>query len=328
MNNRPHDQAVAAYIAEKITSRLEAVPPAAQAAIAEPEALAGEIFSILTSREFCYLSRTRTAPYRDGAVALLGADIRRGEPVRFYYDIGAGYHASIHPEKSGLVFQPGFSELCVLAQISAFCNRVAAIYPAGATFFLVIDNICGLMTNDIPLEQTNGYCTDLRRLIAETGVGNRIDLLVESEQFDVATYPMDRARLAKDMAALDPSDNDIENVHRFLGRTCDAAEAHERIARYLQAGEMTEEHLAGVVRGVRMTQRATGATLGFRPFPGGDSRTQVGEVAISPKPDGNLRCVLLTSRNVGHYRCTQLAFPRLLPATVPHVTYAEPVATV
>jgi hypothetical protein len=97
------------------------------------------------------------------------------------------------------------------------------------------------------------------------------------------------------------------------------------MARYRQAGDLTERMLEGIVRGVRMTQRATGGTLGFRPFPGGDSRTQVGELALSPNPNGALRPVLLTSRNVHRYRCTKMEFPRLLPPAVKYVTCAEPV---
>ena len=315
---------VAEYLAT-IMARLIAVAPAQRAAVGDAETLAGEIFTILTSREFCYLSRTRTAPYRDHTVGLLAGNIRGAEPVRFYYDIGAGYHASIEPEASGLVFAVGFSELCVLSQIAAFSNRVAEIYPPGASFTLVIDNVCGLMTNDIPLERTAAYCEEIRRLIDETGTGDRVGVLVESEEFDLSGYSIDRERLARDVTALAPSPQDFENVRRFLGRSCDDAEALERIARYSQAGEMTERHLERVVRGVRMTQRATGGTLGFRPFPGGDSRTQVGELAISPNAKGALRPVLLTSRNAGNYRCTRMRFPQLLPAAIRHVTYAEPI---
>jgi hypothetical protein len=271
------------------------------------------------------LSRGRTAPYRDATIEMLAANIRAGESVRIYYDIGAGYHASIDPDPSALVFDVGFSELCILSQIGAFCNRVAKIYPPGAHFTLVIDNICGFMTNDIPLGETVLYCGSLRRLIDETGMRDRVDALVESEEFDLSGYSIDPKRLARDVAALSPTPQDLENVRRFLGRPCDDKEALERIARYSQAGEMTERHLETVVRGVRMTQRATGGTLGFRPFPGGDSRTQVGEVAISRNAKGALRPILLTSRNVADYRCARMQFPKLLPAAIPHVTYAEPI---
>jgi hypothetical protein len=315
---------VGEYIAQ-IASRLRAVPPAEHAAEADPAVLTAEIFTILTGREFCYLSRTKTAPYREKVVGVLTGDFRREEPVRFYYDLGAGYHASIYPEESGLVFNVGFSELCVLAQIASFCNRVAEIHPPGARFVLVIDNVCGLLTNDIPLERTAAYCAELRLLIDETGMGDRVGVLVESEEFALSEYEIDRTRLAKDAAASKPSREDVENVRRFLGRWCDDSEAAERMARYRQAGEMTERRLEGVVRGVRMTQRATGGTLGFRPFPGGDSRTQVGEVAISPNAKGALRPILLTSRNVGRHRCTRLRYPQILPSTIRYVTYAEPI---
>lgn len=318
-----HDAPVAEYIAT-LVSRLRPVAPAARALTEDTEALAGEIFTILTSREFCYLSRSRTAPYRDDAVARMAGPIRAGEPARFYYDIGAGYHAGTDPDRPGLVFSAGFSELCILAQIASFCNRVQQIYPPGARFLLVIDNVCGLVTNGIPLASTAGYTAQLRGMIAETGMQERVGALVESEQFDPAGYVVDPVRLAADAAACDPSPEDVENVRRFLGRWCDDAEARERIARYRQAGEMTEARLAGVVDGVRMTQRATGGTLGFRPFPGGDVRMQVGEVVLGTNAKGAIRPFLLTSRNAARYRCTRLAFPGLLPATVGHVTWAEP----
>lgn len=317
---------VGEYIA-KVVSRLRATPCAEHAAPGDPAVVSAAIFTILTSREFCYLSRSKTEPYRENVVGLLAGDIRRGEPVRFYYDLGAGYHASIHPEESGLVFTVGFSELCVLAQISSFCSRVTEVYTPGARFVLVIDNVCGLLTNDIPLEKTKAYCAELRSLIDETGVGDRVSVLVESEEFALSEYEIDRTRLAKDMTGLKASRADVENVSRFLGRQCDEAEAVERMARYSQAGEMTERRLERVIHGVHMTQRATGGTIGFRPFPGGDSRTQVGEVAIGPNTRGTLHPVLLTSRNVDQYRCTQLQYPQLLPATIRHVTYAEPIET-
>jgi hypothetical protein len=312
------------YVA-KIMSMLREAPADASRAARDPEDVADAVFSILTSREFCYLGRTKTEPYRGDAVRSLAGDIRAGEPVRFYYDIGAGYHASVEPETSGLVFSAGFSELCVLAQVSSFCNRVTEVHAPGARFILVIDNVCGLVTNDIPLDRTTGYGTELRALIDETGLGARVGVLVESEEFAPTDYALDRARLSRDAAALQPSRDDVDNVSRFLGRPCDVAEAAERMAKYRQAGEMTEHNLGRVVRGVRMTQRATGGTLGFRPFPGGDSRTQVGEVALAVNAKGAIHPVLLTSRNVGRYRRTRIEFPRLLPPTVTHVTLAEPV---
>ena len=313
---------VAEYI-QRVVAMLRPGPAATDVPLRDPAGVANDIFSTLTSREFCYLGRTKTEPYREVTVAAIEADIRRGGPARFYYDIGAGYHASVEPG-AGLVFTVGFSELCVLAQIAAFCNRVAQIHRPGARFVLVIDNLCGWLTNDIPIERTSAYCADLRALIDQTGTGDRVGVLVEAEEFAQSAYELDRERLANDVAMAQPTSDDVENVSRFLGRSCDVAEAAERMARYRQAGELTERMLADVVRGVRMTQRATGATLGFRPFAGGDSRTQVGEVALAPTPRGTVRPFLLTSRNVARYACTRLEYPELLPRAVARVTYAEP----
>ena len=111
---------------------------------------------------------------------------------------------------------------------------------------------------------------------------------------------------------------------RFLGRSCDLAEAGERIERYRRSGIVTEMLLERVVRGVRMTQRATGATLGFRPFSGGDQRTQCGEVALTRRSKGGLKPVLLTSRNIDGYECANVGSPEVLPPSVPRLCWAEP----
>jgi hypothetical protein len=122
---------------------------------------------------------------------------------------------------AGLVFTVGFSELCALAQIAAFCNRVAPIHVPGARFVLVIDNLCGWLTNDIPVDRTAAYCADLRSLIDEAGMSGRVSVLVEAEEFALSAYVIDRTRLAEDMAILHPTPDDVENVSRFLGRPCD-----------------------------------------------------------------------------------------------------------
>jgi hypothetical protein len=74
------------------------------------------------------------------------------------------------------------------------------------------------------------------------------------------------------------------------------------MARYRQAGELTERMLEDVVRGVRF-QRAT-VEPGLQTVSGGDSRTQVGEVAISANTKGAPPDSALASRNVARYRCT------------------------
>ena len=89
---------VETYVA-MIMARLRASPRAQSATTNDAENICSAIFSILTSREFCYLGRTRTEPYRERVVDEMTVDIRNTAPVRFYYDLGAGYHASIEPER-------------------------------------------------------------------------------------------------------------------------------------------------------------------------------------------------------------------------------------
>lgn len=319
------DQEVGAYLAD-VMAGLAPPDPADAAPVEDRDALADAIFDLVTSREFCYLSRTRTAPYRDVTVELLRRRISTGEPFRFFYDIGPGYHASVRPHQEGLSFEVGLSELLILFQISSLCRRVAALYPPGAHFWLVIDNLCGLRTNDVPVELTEGYCARLRALVAEAGMGDRVDLVVESEEFELQEYDARLAELEPGPLDPAPSPEAVENVERFLGRPCTPAEAAERIERYRRTGAVTDYLLDRLVRGVHMTQRATGATLGFRPFPGGDSRTQCGEVALGRNGKGRLRPFLLTSRNVDSCELVRLGYPDLLPSPIRHVTYAEPVA--
>ena len=166
------------------------------------------------------------------------------------------------------------------------------------------------------------YCAELRALISETGVQSFIDVLVESELFDATDYP--RVELS-DIAATDNtlSEEQVENVSRFVGRRCDTLEAQARIDNYARATEVTESNLADVVSGVRLTQRATVSTLGFRSYPGGDSRIQAGEIAITHNKKGVLRPVLLTSRNITGYDQYRFELPDGAPESLQHITYVK-----
>jgi hypothetical protein len=287
------------------------------------ESLPGEIFDLVTSRRFCYLGRARTAPYREEVAELVGRRVAGGEPLRFFYDIGPGYHATTRPGSQPLNFEVGLSELLILFQISSLCRRLSAIYPPGAHFWLVIDNLCALRTNDVPLELTEGYCARLRALVRECGLGEYVDLVVESEEFDLGEYDALLAELEPRPLASSPTPDAVANVERFLGRRCSVDEAAERIERYRRTGAVTERLLDRLVRGVHMTQRATAATLGFRPFPGGDSRTQCGEVVLTRESNGKARPVLLTSRNVDEYDLVRLELPDLLPQAIGGVGWAS-----
>ncbi len=246
-----------------------------------------------------------------------------GEAFRFFYDIGPGYHATTRPGVLPLCFDVGLAELLMLSQVNALWRRIVEIYEPGARFFLVVDNLCGLRTNDIPLELTEAYVRRFRQLIEETGLSGRVELIVESEEFDLRDYDRLLANIEVQPPVAEPTLQAVDNVARFLGRACTATEAAERIERYRRTGTVTNRLLDGLVQGVHVTQRATGATLGFRPFPGGDQRTQVGELALTRSEKGRLRPVLITTRNVDNFDYARIELPDVLPKPMTHITFAS-----
>lgn len=294
-----------------------------------PEPAAGDgaiderVFGLLTHRRYSYLGRTKAARYRRSVMPSIQDDVAHGRPIRFFFDIGPGYHASPEPGTAGLSFDVGLAELLMLRQVVMFEAAVRAHHPPGVRFSLVVDNLCGLFTNDVPLVSTHAYVRKLRALIDELDVGGVVDLLVESECFTKTEYDAAYAAVAPQPPRDDLGDDDLENVARFLGRACTPAEAADRVERYRRAGTATEALLARVIRGVRLTQRASDATLAFRSFPGGAQRMQVGEIVLQRADAARPRPTLLTSRNRTAFELTRIAMPGVLPPSVWQVGIAR-----
>jgi len=289
-----------------------------------PAQVPERVFDALTNREFCYLSKTRVAPYRTGVLGVVAEAQRRASPIHFFYDLGGGYHASTQPGQEDLSFEVGLAELLVLSQISTFAARATRFHPPGVRFSLVIDNMCALLINDIPLTSTLGYCGRLRGLIQELRCDDMVDVLVESEHISVDDFQRVQAQTAAHAGPIEVTRKQHDNVERFLGRVCDPAEAAERTRRYQAVVDASERLLEPLITGVHMTQRATETTLCFRPFPGADSRIQCGEVVLTTNVKQKLYPILMTSSNRPDYTCRRYRFPELLSPGIPHVTYAEP----
>lgn len=281
------------------------------------------IFTLLTSRAFSYLGRSKSEAYRERAMRTLCEDVAQARPARFFFDIGPGYHASLAPDETGLKYDIGLAEFLALRQVKLFDLEVRSVYPPGVKFFLVIDNLCGLYTNDVSLADSSQYVRHLRRLIGQLHMDDIVEVLVESELISTAQYEAVLSRVETSAPATVLSEDDIDNVARFLGRPCSAGEAAERIARYARAGTATEMLLAEVVDGVRLTQRATETTLGFRSFPGGAQRIQAGDIMILVDHAERTRPVLLTSRNQVRYDIRTLAADGTLPLAIPEVRYVR-----
>lgn len=279
-----------------------------------------DVFDILSSRQFSYLGRTKSALYRQSIVDVAENAMHQRQPIHFYYDIGGGYHA-VPQRGSDLSFDVGLAELFILHQIMLFSNAIRSVYAPGIHFTLVVDNLCALISNDIPVEQTTEYCRQLRTLIDHLRLAPFIDVLVESEHTSVADFIRSLAARSPYSGSTELTAQQYNNVERFLGRHCDGDEAAERALRYKYILELSEQFLAPLMTGIHMTQRATPSTMCFRPFPGGDSRTQCGEVILTRNSKGKLVPTLMT--NVKACACRRHYFPRVLPPMIPYVTVAE-----
>lgn len=64
-----------------------------------------------------------------------------------YYDIGGGYRAGIDATRPDLSFSPCLGELFAFRQITLLTRHIRAVYPPGAAFSLVVDNVCALLVN-------------------------------------------------------------------------------------------------------------------------------------------------------------------------------------
>jgi hypothetical protein len=282
-----------------------------------PQTIVDAAFTLLTHREFTYLSKARAQPYRAVIVGRLTRDVTAGRPLRFYYDIGGGYRAGTDFRRRTLSFSPGLGELLALRQITRFDRRVREVYPPGAKFWLVVDDVCARLVNDIPPHQTATYCRELRGMIRTLQLEPEVELLVESEYFSPEDYSVDTREVSTEV----PSSAAVENVARFLGRECDVSEAIARIARYRVVSDETERRLQSRIDGVRLTQRATASTFAFRSFPGSDSRLQSGDVILAYRHHDRIEPRLLTSQSARATRVHSLDVSDLLPLPGKQVGY-------
>jgi len=278
------------------------------------------VFEVLSGRKFSYLGRTKSAMYRQSIVDIAGHAMREQQPIPFFYDIGGGYHA-IPQRGAALSFDVGLAELLILHQAVLFSNEIRSLYAPGLRFSLVVDNLCALVCNDIPLEKTTEYCRQLRVLIDDLGLASYIDVIVESEHTSLTDFVRAMAERSASPCSAELTLQQYNNVERFLGRRCGGDEAAERALHYKQIIEVSEHFLAPLITGIHLTQRATPSTICFRPFPGGDSRIQCGEVILTRNSKGKLVPALMT--NVKAYNCRRLQFPQVLPSMVPYVTAGE-----
>jgi hypothetical protein len=101
---------------------------------------------------------------------------------------------------------------------------------------------------------------------------------------------------------LDPSQ--YENVLRFSGKWLSLYQAGRRQRLYTEVSKRSEQYLAAIIDGVRLTQRLGASTLPFRAFHGGNARIQAGRLGFVQNVNGEIVPRLLTSSSVANYDLT------------------------
>ncbi|MBU8543526.1 MULTISPECIES: hypothetical protein [Roseomonadaceae] len=238
------------------------------------------ILGVLLRHEFNHQSRGRVAHLLPGLRQRLQAQVQRAAPIPFFMSYNGGYHATTRPDFSRpLGFEAGIAELLFLHMIARLKRRLAAVYPPGMVYHIVLNNGVADWVNDIPTARTEAYARALEGMAAALGAAGQVRLLVQSHLGDFAAR-MRQVPIAP-AAEIDPATH--HNIERFLGRPCTAAEARLRLARYAPAESAWWQELRGIVDaagGIRLLQVASADFLSFRPFPGAATRAQTGQVGF------------------------------------------------
>lgn len=291
-----------------------AAPAAPRARAVQPwPASAGQVLAIMGERRFTHLSRTQAEAYRAMVLPRLQADLDAGRPLRFCWDLGPGYHASLRADFRGLRFAPGLGELLALRQVRRFAQAVQALHAPGVHFDLVIDDLCAWVANDVEPGLTAGYLERLDALVRAVGLQGQVSVLAESalESADAYRRAFEREPARPWPEVLGPAERD--NVSRFVGRACSGAAARAHIERYERAQAVSGRLMAQHLQGVRLTQRASAQCWGFRSFPGGAGRLQCGEVDLVLVDGAHPRPQLITSSHGGRVHRWPVAAQDLPP---------------
>jgi hypothetical protein len=309
----------AAY-ARSVFAQDHAIADTAAPDLADVRGLADVIVGILLNHEFNHQSRGRVAHLLPAVREAIIAQIARHQPIQLFISYNGGYHATTRSDFSRpLGFDAAATELLLLFMIARLKERLVAVYPPGMICQVVLNNGVAHFVNDIPLQRTEAYAQRLEDMIARLGGRNDVRVLVQSRLGDFT------GRMRE--AAMDPA-QEIDaathhNIERFLGRPCSTAEARLRLGRYAPAEAAWWQELRQIIaaaNGIRLLQVASPHFLSFRPFPGGATRSQTGQIGFRIN-SGKVVPTLVTTATF--LKACVLATPICLPSVLAPAASAQ-----
>lgn len=257
-----------------------------------------DIFNVIISKEFNYQSKKNIVHKKDGAIQAISRSIKNGLPIKLFFAVGGGYKATIDNNNiSELNYTLGLGEILVLYQICRLEHQIKKIYPPGILFHIVIDNGVANYVNDIPIEKTEGYSSLYRAVISKLGKDNVIKLVVQTESLN---WISESSKIVVNMVDR-ISEDEYNNILRFTGRKCTMDEALFSKSKYIAAMDFSAKLISNYI-GDEMwfVQYSSGNNLTFRPFPGGASRIQAGDIALK-KENEKVLPFLLSTKNFSQY---------------------------
>jgi len=240
----------------------------------------GDILSLILSREFNYQSRSQVAHLLPEVSEKLSRGMAAGEPLKFYLDLGGGYHAATMPDYSdGVSFGVSAAELLLIRQVMRFRQQMQHLYAPGILFHLLIDNGVAHVANGIAVKDTLNYCQRFESLITQLGAQDFIRIIPQTSLGEM---------MLGEIAVPDVIPQEQHhNVERFMGRAIPLQEACLRVGTYIAAEAAWERQVRALMEpdAIRFLQRADGHHLTFRPFPGGAARVQCGRIGFKLQDD-------------------------------------------
>ena len=286
---------ISAYLQLRTDEARAAFATVPSARLARTDEAVDAIVSVLLHGEFNHQAKGRVSHLLPEVRRRIGVHAARGTPIQLFMSYNGGYHATTQPDLTEpLDFAASTAELLFLHMVARLKSRLLAVYPPGMTYHVVLNNGVAHYVNDIPVERTEGYARDLSAMIAALGGARDVSVLVQSRLGDFAQRMHGEA--IPPAPSIEPGMH--RNIERFLGRPCSDAEARLRLGRYAPAEAAWWQELSAIIAaadGVRLLQVASPDFLSFRPFPGGATRAQTGQIGFRLL-DGKVVPAMITTR--------------------------------